>query len=144
MGLDENKVRIATTLHDCAKYIDHTKVKGFVLPDGVPQPVIHSFLGAYVAEKVLGITDEEILDAIRYHTSGKADMSLLGKLVFVADMVEEGRVYDGVEKLRELYEKEDFEHCFVECLKEEFLHLINKKQSIYVETINAFDFYVKE
>lgn len=144
LGLDEEKVRIASTLHDCAKYIDYQKVSGFTLPEYVPQPVIHSFLGAFVAEKALNVTDEEVLDAIRYHTSGKANMSLLGKLIFVADMVEEGRTYDGVEKLRELYEKDDFEHCFVECLKEEFIHLINKKQNIYVETINAYDFYVKE
>ena len=76
-------------------------------------------------------------------TTGKAEMTTLGKLIFVADMVEEGRVYDGVENLRKLYEKEDFENCFIECLKEEFLHLINKKQKIYVETINAFAYYVK-
>ncbi len=144
LGLDENKVMIAATLHDCAKYLDHTKVDGFVLPDGVPAPVIHSFLGAYVAEKLLGVTDEEILDAIRYHTSGKANMTTLGKLIFVADMVEEGRVYDGVEKLRELFEKKDFETCFIECLKEEFIHLLNKKQNIYAETINAYKFYIKD
>ncbi len=144
LGLDEKKVRVAATLHDCAKYMDYQKVSGFTLPDYVPAPVVHSFLGAFVAEKALGITDEEVLDAIRYHTSGKADMSLLGKLIFVADMLEEGRNYDGVDVLRALYEKDDFEKCFVECLKEEFLHLINKKQNIYVETINAYDFYVKK
>jgi len=106
--------------------------------------VVHSFLGAFIAEKYLGVDDQEILDAIRFHTSGKANMTLLGKLIFVADMVEEGRDYEGVEYLRELYEQEDFEKCFVECLKEEFLHLLNKKQRIYVETINAFEYYVKD
>jgi len=144
LGLDYDKVKIACTLHDCAKYLDYKSVKGFTLPEGVPAPVEHAFLGAYVAEKLLGITDQEIIDAIRYHTSGKANMSELGKLVFVADMVEEGRTYEGVEKLRELYNGDDFEKCFVECLKEEFLHLINKKQYIYQETINAFAYYVKE
>ena len=109
----------------------------------MPKPVVHAFLGAFVAEKYLGITDAEIIDAIRYHTSGKADMSLLSKLIFVADMVEEGRTYEGVEKLRELYENADFEKCFIECLKEEFVHLINKKASIYYETINAINYYVK-
>ena len=132
------------TLHDCAKYIDYTKVQGFKLPDGVPQPVVHAFLGAFVAENYLGVKDEEILDAIRYHTSGKANMTTLGKLIFVADMVEEGRVYDEVESLRRAYEEKDFEECFKECLKEEVLHLINKKQYIYVETLNAFDYYVKD
>lgn len=144
LNLDAEKVRISATLHDCAKYIDHTKVKGFVLPKDVPAPVVHSFLGAFIAEKYLGVDDQEILDAIRFHTSGKANMTLLSKLIFVADMVEEGRDYEGVEYLRELYEQEDFEKCFVECLKEEFLHLLNKKQRIYVETINAFEYYVKD
>ncbi len=144
LGLDAEKVRISALLHDCAKYIDHTTVEGFTLPDGVPAPVIHSFLGAYIAEKWFGVQDEEVLDAIRYHTSGKADMTTLGKLIFVADMVEEGRSYEGVEKLRQEYEKEDFEHCFVECLKEEFLHLINKKQYIYELTLEAFRYYVKD
>lgn len=144
LGLDENKVITAAALHDCAKYIDHTTVKGFNLESDVPPPVVHQFLGAFVAKNYLGVNDEEVLDAIRYHTSGKADMSTLSKLIFVADMVEEGRTYDGVEQLRELYEKDDFELCFRECLKEEFLHLINKRQNIYVKTIEAFDYYANE
>ena len=143
LGLDQLKVMITATLHDCAKYIDHKKVDGFTLPSEVPQPVVHAFLGAFIAEKYLGITDEEIIDAIRYHTSGKANMSTLAKLIFVADMVEDGRTYDGVEYLRELYEKDDFEFCFRECLREEFIHLINKGQSIYQETVNAYDYYIK-
>ena len=88
-----------------------------------------------------GITDAEILDAIRYHTSGKPEMSTLGKLIFVADMVEKGRTYDGVERLRKLFEG-DFEVCFKECLKEEVLHLINKKSYIYSETLDAYDYYI--
>ncbi len=143
LGLDQEKVRISATLHDSAKYLDKNDVKGFEIADDVPQPVVHAFLGAFIAEKYLKINDQEIIDAIRYHTSGKAEMSLLSKLIFVADMIEEDRNYEGVEKLRELYEKADFETCFRECLKEEFLHLINKKQSIYYETINAFNYYVK-
>ena len=141
LGLDYEKVRIAATLHDCAKYDDYTAYEGFVLPEGVPQSVVHAFLGAFVAERVLGVTDTEILDAIRYHTSGKADMSTLSKLIFVADMVEEGRTYDGVEVLRQAYEK-DFESCFRLCLKEEVQHLLGKKKYIYAETLNAYEYYV--
>jgi hypothetical protein len=99
----------------------------------------------FVDENVApALTDQEILDAIRFHTSGKANMSLLGKLIFVADMVEEDRNYEGVEYLRELFEKDDFEKCFIECLKEEVLHLLNKKQYIYKATLDAYDYYVKE
>lgn len=144
LGLDENKVYLSALLHDCAKYLDPKDYKDFVLPKGVPAPVVHSFLGAFVAEKVLGITDVEILDAIRFHTSGKAEMTTLGKLIFVADMVEKDRNYEGVEILRKLYAQSDFEKCFIECLKEEFLHLLNKKQYIYEQTLEAFRYYVKE
>ena len=142
LSLDENKVKLAATLHDCAKYMDYKDYKDFLLPNGVPEKVVHAFLGANVAEKVLGITDQEVIDAIRYHTSGKANMSTLGKLIFVADMVEEGRTYEGVEILREKYYTENFESCFVECLKEETVHLLKKEIDIYAETLNAYEYYV--
>lgn len=143
LGVSPEKALAAAVLHDCAKYAAPEDYKDFCLPEGVPEPVVHSFLGAFIAENVLGVKDEEILDAVRYHTSGKADMSALGKLIFVADMIEKGRNYEGVEKLRALYEK-DFSECFKECLKEEVLHLKNKKSYIYVETLNAYDCYVKD
>ena len=142
LGLSADKVIASATLHDCAKYLNPADYKGFTVPAGVPRPVIHAFLGAFIAENVLGITDAEVLDAIRYHTSGKAAMSTLGKLIFTADMIEEGRSYDGVEKLRELYDK-DFSRCFTECLKEEVAHLLNKKEPIFIETLNAYQYYVK-
>jgi nicotinate-nucleotide adenylyltransferase len=144
LGLDEQKVLIACTLHDCAKYIDKDKVGGFVIDDDVPAPVVHAFLGAYLAEKVLNVGDQEIVDAIRYHTSGKPNMSTLAKLVFVADMVEEDRIYQGVKELRAAFEKDDFEECFKECLKEEVQHLLNKKQYIYKATLDAYEYYLKE
>ena len=143
LALDKDKVTLACILHDCAKYVDYKSVDGFKLEKGVPEPVIHSFLGAYLAKNVLKVEDEEVLDAISYHTSGKANMSTLGKLLFVADMIEPTRDYEGVEYLRKLYE-EDFEKCFIECLKEEMVHLKNKTKDIYFETINAYDYYVKK
>lgn len=142
-GLSEEKVLTAAILHDCAKYADLCDYPNFELPHGVPEPVVHAFLGAYIAEKVVGIKDEEVLDAIRFHTSGKANMTALGKLIFVADMIEKGRDYEGVEKLREKYD-EGLDECFKECLKEEVLHLLNKKSYIYGETLNAYEYYVKE
>ena len=142
-GVPEEKAYTAAILHDCAKNQSPADYKAFRLPSDVPPPVTHAFLGAYIAENVLKIKDEEIIDAIRYHTSGKANMTALGKLIFVADMIEKGRTYDGVEKLRALYEG-DLNECFKECLKEEVLHLLAKKDYIYAETLNAYDYYVKD
>ena len=109
LGLDEEKVFISACLHDLAKYIDYTKVEGFTKPQDMPIPVVHAFLGEYIAKNYLGIEDAEILSAIKYHTSGRKNMSVLEKLIFVADMVEEGRDYEGVDTLRALYDGDDFE-----------------------------------
>lgn len=140
-GLSEEKILTAAVLHDCAKYADMKDFPDFTLPEGVPEPVVHSFLGAYIAENVVGVKDEEVLDAIRYHTSGKAKMTTLGKLIFVADMIEKGRNYEGVETLRRKYD-EGLDECFKACLKEEVVHLINKKRYIFGETLNAYEYYI--
>ena len=143
LSLDQNKVLLAAILHDCAKYMRAKDFEDFSMPENVPEPVIHQYLGAFVADHILGVKDQEVLDAIRYHTSGKAGMSLLSKLIFVADMVEKGRNYKGVETLRTIYEK-DFDECFKTCLKEEVLHLKNRGGEIYGETLSAYEYYVKK
>ena len=143
LNLSRSKVLTASLLHDCAKYLKKEDFPFFKIDNDVPKPVEHAFLGAYVAKAVLNMLDEEVLDAICYHTSGKANMSTLSKLIFVADMLEEGREYEGVDELRRLYKK-DFNECFLACLSEEFLHLKNKGQPIYRETINAVNFYLNK
>lgn len=142
-GIDVEKARIAATLHDCAKYDDPKNYKEFSLPVDVPPPVVHAFLGAFVAEHVLGVKDEEILDAIKFHTSGKPNMTELGKLIFVADMVEKGRDYLGVDKLRKAFDG-DLDACFLTALKEEVMHLLNKGQRIYGATLDAYEYYLKD
>ena len=142
LGLDKDDVFLAGLLHDVAKYVDYKTVKGFTKPLDMPEPVVHAFLGEYMARNILGIKNEEVLDAIKYHTSGKPEMSKLAKLIFVADMVEDGRTYDGVEELRRYYKTKSLDECFIECLKEETIHLKNKKQPVYQLTLDAFNYYV--
>lgn len=142
LELNRDDVFTACALHDIAKYLDPKDFPDANIPEDVPKPVVHAFLGEYFAREKLGIKNEDILSAIKYHTSGRAEMSNLEKLVFVADMVEEGRSYDGVEELRRLYDT-DFDMCFKTCLKEELAHLKNKNAVIYAETLNAYDYYIK-
>ena len=142
LNLDEEQVILAGLLHDVAKYVDYKTVKGFTKPEDMPDPVVHAFLGEYIAKNMLGIKDEHVLDAIKFHTSGRPNMSVLEKLIFVADMVEDGRTYDGVEELRTLYKTKSLDQCFIECLKEETIHLKNKKQPVYRLTLDAYDYYV--
>lgn len=106
-GVSEKTAITAAALHDCAKNLSagDELLKGFTPPDGVPESVMHQYSGAYVAENHFGITDTDIINAVRYHTSGRENMSALEKLIFLSDMLEEGRDYDGVEYLRKEFSR---------------------------------------
>lgn len=142
LGVDRDKAFDACVLHDIAKYVDPKTFPEAVEKD-VPAPVVHAFLGAYMLEKVFGVKDGEILDAVRYHTTGRADMRPLEKLVFVADMVEEGRTFQGVEELRRLYDT-DFDACFKECIRITYEHLVQEGKTPHKYTAEAYEYYVKE
>lgn len=140
---DENKATLASMLHDVAKYFDPNDFKGFTMPEGVPQPVVHQFLGAFVAENVLGVKDEDVLNAIKYHTTGRADMSNLEKIVFLADLLEEGRSYSDADELRNAVQK-DFESGFLLCLKHLKIYLEKSGEPVYYLSKECYYYYLKD
>lgn len=140
LNLDEKSVITAAILHDCAKYIKGGKeLEGFEFPQNVPPPVMHQYTGAYVAEHTFNIKDENILNAIKYHTSGRADMTPLEKLIFLADMLEEGRNFSGGEELRKLF-YEDINKCLFSALKHQINYLKSQNAEIYPLTLQAYQF----
>ena len=116
LNLPFKKVFLSALLHDCAK---HEKTE----MEGVPAPVVHQYRGADVAKDRYGIEDSDVLNAIRCHTTGKPEMTTLEKLIFCADVLEEGRDYPGVDDLRKTIEA-DFEKGFRACVKSCYDHLI--------------------
>ena len=134
----------AAALHDCAKYLDAeaAELKGFVCPKGVPAPVVHQYSGAYVAEHTFGVKDEAVLNAIRYHTSGKENMSGLEKLIFLCDLLEEGRDYDGVESLRKIFTR-SIDDCLLIALDRQLQRLNASGGAVYPLTRRAYE-YLKE
>lgn len=109
-GGDVSKARVAGLLHDCARDLSsHILLKmaesfGIVVSDVEAEcpMLLHAPVGACLAKADFGITDEEILAAIRCHTTGCRDMSLLAKIIFLADYIEPQRDFPGVDILREL------------------------------------------
>lgn len=122
--ISQSKAILAAALHDCGKYVPLSSplLEGFTAPPDVPAPVLHQYTGAYLAEHLFGVDDEEVLDAIRYHTSGREDMTPLGKLIFLADMLEEGRTFEGVAELREAL-KRDLDECLLRCFEQQYKYL---------------------
>jgi len=90
-GADEYRAMLAGMLHDCMKC-------------GGPQedPTRHAFVGAEYLERECGITDEAVLNAVRWHTTGHAGMTTLEEIVFVADLVSADRDYPDLEIVRTL------------------------------------------
>lgn len=140
LGVSEEKALLASALHDCAKYVPLSSplLKGFTPPENVPLPVLHQYTGAYLAEHEFGITDEEILDAVRYHTSGRENMTALGKLIFLADLLEEGRDFGGIGRLRELFWS-DLDECLLESLKNQTEYLKSTGKPVYPLTERAYE-----
>ncbi len=143
-GVSERKALLAAALHDCGKYVPLSSplLKGFVLPENVPPPVLHQFTGAYLAEHEFGITDEEILRAISYHTSGKEDMTALEKLVFLSDLLEEERNFPGADELRKLFWR-DLDECLYQSLFRQVEYLKSTGQPVYPLTERAFEWLKK-
>ncbi|MBE7086357.1 MAG: nicotinate (nicotinamide) nucleotide adenylyltransferase [Clostridiales bacterium] len=147
LKISEQKAITAALFHDCAKNLpeDSPYLQDFTLQKEwgeVPLPVIHQYQGAYVAKKYFSVTDEDILNAIRFHTSARPNMSELEKLIFLADMLEEERSYDGVEILRKLFwDKSGLDLCMEEALRQTLEFLETKGGEVYPLTRQAYDFY---
>ena len=140
-GVYEIDAITAAALHDCAKQLSEgaEELKGFMPPAGVPRPVIHQFSGAFVAEHTFGVKDELILNAIRYHTTGRENMSPLEKLVYLADLLEEGRTFDGVEKLRKKFDA-DVDDCLKAALKMQIKYLESTGKPVCGLTRRAYEY----
>ena len=116
LNLPYKKVFLAALLHDCTKHI-------LADMEDVPPAVVHQYTGSEAALHWYGVEEDDILAAIRCHTTGKPNMTTLEKLIFCADMLEEGRSYPGVERLRETIES-DFEKGFRACVKSSYNNLL--------------------
>ncbi|MGO5052303.1 bis(5'-nucleosyl)-tetraphosphatase (symmetrical) YqeK [Lachnospiraceae bacterium LCP25S3_G4] len=98
-GYDIKDAMIAGLLHDCAKCIPTTETlricneNNIVLSDieQINHGLIHAKLGAYLAKERYGITNSDILHAIKYHTTGCPEMTLLDKIIFISDYIEPNR-----------------------------------------------------
>ncbi len=146
-GADEEKAYIAGLLHDCAKGYDTDKQIELCAEYGIEldkitlacKAVIHAPLGAAVAKDKYGIDDEEILEAIRCHTVAKENMSLLDKIIYIADMIEPMRDFSGVDKLRKTA-YEDIDKAFIMGLKQSIVFNAEKNKIIHPDTISAWDY----
>lgn len=148
-GANMESARAAGLLHDCAKCIPNKKKLKLCSQHKIPVSafeeehpfLLHGKLGAYLAKAKYNVTDEVILDAITYHTTGKPDMSVLAKITYIADYIEPMRdKAPNLAKIRKLA-FEDLDECMYEILKDTLWYLEEHPKDIEPETRRAFEYY---
>ena len=136
-GADPDKCALAALLHDCAKELPEKQqidLAAKIIHGYIPgKQILHSPAGAVYAKEHYGVEDQEVLDAIQYHTIGREIMTITDKIVYLADKVEPSRDYDDLSMIR-LYAENDLNAALIECycaIKESFGR---KGQQIHEDT----------
>lgn len=138
------KARIAGLIHDAAKsmsdveILDIVKANGYSIDDvSLQNPsLLHGLVASIIAEKKMDVKDKDILNAIIYHTTGRRDMSNLEKIIYLADYIEPGRSFDGVEEMRQVA-YEDLNTAMLSALNNTIKFVIQKNQYLHLSTIEA-------
>ncbi len=147
-GVALEQASIAALVHDYAKERSDSEMIQIIKEQKFDQdllvfgnPIWHGIVGAYLIEHELGITDPEIIEAVKLHTTGAKKMSQLAKVIYVADYVEEGRDFPLVEEARKIaFENLDQAVAFE--TKHTLAYLVNKEVKIYPKTIETYNQWV--
>lgn len=144
-GADTEKAWLAALLHDCCKEEANAVLREVLMDQhdsysdsqflAYPS-LLHGPAGALYAKVEFGIEDEEVLEAVRVHTVGKAEMSLLDKIVFLADYIEPNRDFPGVEELRKLAKK-DLDRAVLAAYDQTIRHLLETSCPVYEGTMTG-------
>ena len=150
-GADLTQALVAGLLHDCAKCIPNDKKLKLCRKNGIEVTpfeekapfLLHAKLGAWMSEHEYHVSDPAILSAIACHTTGKPDMSLLDKIVFIADYIEPGRnKAPGLPEIRRL-SFTDIDQALIRILSDTLDYLASSNDPIDPATQNVLDYYLR-
>ena len=148
-GADVEKAAFAGRYHDLAKNFDTETMDACIRKYGLPEKLIgsnalaHSKVGAAILEHEFGVTDEDILNSVRYHTTARKGMSLLEELIFVADVVEDNRTYSDLDYYQDLAYR-DLDQACLEILEYTIGDLTGKGREIDKDTLEARDWVLNK
>ena len=148
-GYDLKNAQVAGLLHDSAKCIPNKKKLKICAEHHIPVSdfekehpfLLHAKLGAYIAKAKYNVTDKEILSAITYHTTGKPDMTMLEKIVYIADYIEPAR--NKAPRLTEIRRLafEDLDECMYQILKDTLSYLDENPNDVDSATQAEYGYY---
>lgn len=144
-----DKAYFAGLLHDVCKEMLFDDQRALMLagdfaPDEAElhsRKVWHGIAGAYYLQSEFGVTDRDVLNAVRFHTVGRANMSLLEEIIYIADMISDDRDYKGVGKMRKLA-FENLQEAMLEALRDSAGAILKKGVMLPEYTIAAYNYYL--
>lgn len=146
--LDKDKAYTAGLLHDCAKCLKKEELIKIIREnltvkecEMINPKTYHAPVGAFVAQRDFGITDDEILSAIRWHTIGKLDMTDFEKIIFIADKIEpRTRPQEYIDRIKpRLDEENGLDMALLECYKGTIKSLADRELKICISTIEIYN-----
>lgn len=145
-GGDSEKAYLAGLLHDVLKETDREEIFSLAEKYGIKMTVLekntkklwHAMIGAAYIKHELGIDAEDVLTAVRYHTTGRENMSLDEKILFIADFISSDRSYEGVEVMRQKAEI-SLECAMLEGLSFTITELVENGRAVHPDTIDAYN-----
>lgn len=148
--VSEKETVWASLLHDYAKNLNDHDMELYILHYGLEvDPVIrsrinlaHGIVGAELACEEFHIKNENILNAIRNHTFGRAGMTDLEKVIYMADFIEPARHFKGVQKLRDMAFK-DLDKAMLMALEHTISHIIGSRRLLHPNTVMARNYFVQ-
>lgn len=150
-GADSKKAYTAGILHDIMKEENTEIQRDYIEKNGEKmtgveinrKAVYHQMSGAAYCRLELGIHDDEILDAIRYHTTGKRDMTLLGQIIYTADFISADRSYPDVDIMRQKAE-ESLDSAMLYSLKYTIHDLVSKSLLVHPDTLECYNWILEK
>lgn len=149
-GANIEKAYLTGLLHDYAKGISSADLLVIARENGLIESeidvqvpdLLHAPVGAFLLKKELGITDEEVLHAVKYHTTGSPSMSSLDKIIYLADMIEPGRDFPGIERLKCLTLR-DLDQGMLYGLESTIRYCLDRARILHPRTIEARNYFLR-
>ncbi len=148
-GADLDTVKLVAIAHDIAKELTNDEIEEYIKKynieldeiEKINKSLIHAKIGAVICKNEFGFTDD-MVNAVSYHTTGRANMSLLEKIIYLADATEENRKYNYNEYVDII--KKDINQGMVEVCKWVINKLIEDNKVVHLDSIKCYNYYIKK
>lgn len=144
-GADTHKAMLAAVFHDYAKFRPKEEMRSIIERERLGEDLMlygselwHAPVGAFLVKSEIGLQDDEILQAIRSHTSGRVGMGVLEKIIFLADYIEPGRQFPGVDEVREVAEN-DLDEAVKQAIINTVVFLLKRNFPVYPGTLHTYN-----